>query len=58
MIRKPSIGVTKISTTNYVHNDKATIHWSNKNLDKRLASIMTRLPSVVVTKISTSDYLS
>ena len=33
------------------HNDKATIHWSNKNLVIRLPSIMTRIPSIGVTKI-------
>ena len=32
------------------YNDKATIHWSNKNLDNRLPSIMTRLPSIGITK--------
>ena len=41
MTRLPSIAVTKISTTDY----KATIHWSNKNLDNKLPFIMTRLPS-------------
>ena len=32
------------------HNDKATIHWSNINLDNGLPSIMTRLPSNGVKK--------
>ena len=52
MTRLPSIVVTKIST-----RDKATIYWSNKNLDNRLPSVMTRLPSIGVTKISTTDYV-
>ena len=57
MTRLPSIGVTKTLTTDYFHNDKATIYWSNKNLENRLASIMTRLPSIGVTKISIINYL-
>ena len=28
------------------HKDKANIHWSNKNIDNRLPSIMKRLPSI------------
>ena len=39
------------------HNDKAKMHWSNKILDNRLPSIMTRTPSIRVTKISIRDYL-
>ena len=50
MTRLASIGVKKISTTNYLPYDKATIYWVNKNLDNRLPSIMTRLPSIRVTK--------
>ena len=57
MTRLPSIGETKISTTDYLHNDKATILCSNKNLENILPSIMTRLPSIGVTKISKIDYL-
>ena len=34
------------------HNDKATIHWNNNNLNNRLPSIMTKLPSNGITKIS------
>ena len=33
------------------------MQWSNKNLDKKLPSIITRLPSIGITKISTIDYL-
>ena len=57
MTRLASIGVTKISTTDYLYNDKAIIHWSNKDINNILPSIMTRLPSVGVTKISTIDYV-
>ena len=57
MTRLPSIGVTKISTKDYLHNEKYTIQCSNKNLHNRLPSIMIRLPSIVVTNISITDYL-
>ena len=53
----PFIGVTTSQQQTTFHNDKATIHWSNKNLDNRLPSLMTRLPSIGITKISTTDYL-
>ena len=58
MTRIPSIVVKKITTTNYLPYDKATIQWSNTNFDNKLPSIMTRLPSNGVTEISTIDYLS
>ena len=50
MTRLPSIGVTKSQQCTTIHNEKATIHWSNKNLNNELHSIMTRLPSIGVTK--------
>ena len=52
MTRLLFIGVTKISTIDYFHNDKATMHFSKKNINKRLPSIMTKLPSIGVTKMS------
>ena len=55
--RLPSIGVTEIPMTYNFHNYKATIHWSNKNIDNGLPGIMTRLPSIGVTQVSTIDYL-
>ena len=58
MTRLTSIGVTKISKITTFHNDKTTIHWSNKNRDNKLLSKMTRLTSIGVTKISTTYYLS
>ena len=57
MTRLPSIGVTKISTIDYLPYDKATIHWGNNNLDNRIPFIMTRLPSIGVMEISIKDYL-
>ena len=44
MTRLPSIGVTKSQQKTIIHNNKATIHWSNKNLDHKLPSIITWLP--------------
>ena len=35
MTRLPSIGVTKSQQQTTFHNDKPTIHWSNKNHDKK-----------------------
>ena len=58
MTRLPSIGVTKPQQQTTFHNDKATIHWNNKNIDNTLPSITTRLQSLRVTKITTKDYLS
>ena len=46
MKRLPAIGVKKSQERTTFHNDKATIHWSNRNLDNKLLSIMTRLSSI------------
>ena len=56
MTRLLSIGVLKSQQQTTFHNDKATIHWSNKNMN-RLPSIITRLLSIGVTKMLTTDYL-
>ena len=55
MTRQPSIGVTKFQQQTTFLNNKSTIHWSNKDIDKRLPSIMTRIQSIGVKKISTTD---
>ena len=56
MTMLPSIAVKKISITNYLPYDMATIHWRKKNVDNILPSVMTRLASIGVTEISTTDY--
>ena len=58
MTRLPFIRVKKSQQRITFHNDKATIHYSNKTLDNKLPSIMARLPSIGVTKIATTNYLS
>ena len=54
----PFIGIKKYQKQTTFPNEKAIIHWSNKNIENRLPSIKNKLPSIGILKISTTDYLT